>query len=151
PYHIEYDLFRCPSVSDWEIGRNMAYGYNYQYLGNARPGSRGGRMPVYDANIRTPSLTVAICDSDGTGRRRYAPSPSTDIDRIGNSGYIVDPPELPPRPGNRPAAGETWSVPSDRHRGGANVVFCDGHARWHRPEDLYRDNTLWNGRGDPRP
>jgi len=150
-YHAEPDLFRCPAVSEWEVGRNMAYGYNYQYLGNARRHSQGGNMPVSDSRLLTPSLTIAVCDCDGTGTDTYAPSPSTDTDRIGNCGYIVDPPELPPRPGNRPADSGEWSRPSDRHNGGCNVAFCDGHAKWHAKEDVYRDNTLWNGRGTPEP
>ena len=151
PYHGEPDLFRCPSVPDWEVGRNLAYGYNYQYLGNARPTNRGGNMPVYEALIRTPSLTIAVCDCDGTGTDTYAPSPSTDPDRIGNSGYIVDPPELPPRPGNRPAADDRWSVPSDRHNRGSNVGFCDGHTKWHPREEIYENNLLWNGTGTIEP
>lgn len=151
PYHLAYDLFRCPSVTDWEVGRNLAYGYNYQYLGNARPSQEGGNMPVHEADLITPSLTIAVCDSDGTGTGRYAPSPSRNLDRLGNCGYIVDPPELPPRRGNEPAAGGRWSYPSGRHNHGSNVAFCDGHAKWHRKEELYRDNTLWNGRGQPQP
>jgi prepilin-type processing-associated H-X9-DG protein len=108
-------------------------------------------MPVYEALIRTPSLTIAVCDCDGTGTDTYAPSPSTDPDRIGNSGYIVDPPELPPRPGNRPAADDRWSVPSDRHNRGCNVGFCDGHTKWHPREEIYESNLLWNGRGTIEP
>jgi len=151
PYHGEPDLFKCPSVSDWEVGRNLAYGYNYQYLGNARGYNHGGNMPVTEPRIVAPSLTLAVCDSDGTGTDAYRPSPSTDVDRVGNCAYIVDPPELPSRPGNRPAANGEWSVPSMRHNDGTNMAFCDGHVRWYRREEMYRDNSAWNGRGSPDP
>jgi prepilin-type N-terminal cleavage/methylation domain-containing protein/prepilin-type processing-associated H-X9-DG protein len=151
PYHGEPDLFMCPNVSEWEVGRNLAYGYNYQYLGNARSYNAGGNMPVDESQIRTPSLTLAVCDSDGTGTGAYRPSPSTDVDRLGNAGYVVDPPELPSRPGNRPAAGSEWSVPSLRHNDGTNIAFCDGHVKWYRREEIYQNNSAWNGRGTPDP
>jgi len=152
PYQRNFQIFVCPSVPHWEPGRNMSYGYNYQYLGNARPPDKGGYMPVYDAQIEVPSQTILIADSDGTGRLPYDPD-SKDPHRIGNHGYTIDPPFLPPRPGNYWCISEPgfkcWI--SKRHNGGANVAFCDGHVKWYRREALYQDNSLWNGRGDPRP
>lgn len=151
PYQKNDDIFICPAVPDWEPGRNMAYGYNYQYLGNARPAEQGGNMPVADVEIEVPAQTIAIADCDGTGTEPYEPSPSTDPTRLGNHGYSLDPPLLPPTPGNDYAVPGCPSYASIRHNGGANVAFCDGHAKWYRRDVLYRDNSLWNGRGDPAP
>ena len=33
---IKDDFFLCPAVPDWTNSRNYTYGYNYQFLGNAR-------------------------------------------------------------------------------------------------------------------
>ncbi len=36
---------------------------------------------------------------------------------------------------------------SDRHRGGSNACFVDGHAERIIPKDVYQDNRSWNGLG----
>jgi prepilin-type processing-associated H-X9-DG protein len=54
-------------------------------------------------------------------------------------------PALPGYPG----AGHTRI--GTRHNEGANVAFCDGHAKWTRREKLFVDNTFWNGRKLPAP
>ena len=151
PYQRNTQIFVCPEVPQWEAGRNMAYGYNYQYLGSARPPDQGGNMPVYDSDIEVPSQTIAIADSDGTGTLPYAPSPSKDPNRLGNHGYTIDPLLLPPRPGNQYAVPGCPARTSIRHNAGANVVFCDGHVKWYLRGPLYQDNSMWNGRGDPYP
>ncbi len=41
---------------------------------------------------------------------------------------------------------------STRHKGRSNLCFADGHAEAMRPQQVYRDNRLWNGLGaeDPK-
>jgi prepilin-type processing-associated H-X9-DG protein len=39
----------------------------------------------------------------------------------------------------RPTAGIAYSTPGRIHRGGANVLFCDGHVQWHPQQDLIFD------------
>ncbi len=36
-------VLRCPTVGHWQVGRNGAYGYNHQYLGDVERvvGTRG--------------------------------------------------------------------------------------------------------------
>ncbi len=74
----------CPEVEgEWKIGRNNSYGYNFQYLGNARStksqistgidgtgAKRNGKVnyPVRLQDLNDPSRTVAIMDTDGTGQ-----------------------------------------------------------------------------------
>jgi prepilin-type processing-associated H-X9-DG protein len=37
-----------------------------------------------------------------------------------------------------------------RHTEGANIVFVDGHAKWMKvPDQVYRDNVMWNPDGTP--
>jgi len=165
PYIKNTGIFVCPSSSFQRFHfRNMGYGFNHQYL--ARSVDRGGTgSGVPDAVIEYPADTLAIADSWGTGGWSRSPQAwsdaANDCDRLGNHGYTVDPPLLPagskwgtscpisnPLPGY-PGAGHTRIA--TRHGGGANVAFCDGHAKWMRAELLEKDNTFWNGRRDPNP
>jgi prepilin-type N-terminal cleavage/methylation domain-containing protein/prepilin-type processing-associated H-X9-DG protein len=168
PYVKNTLLFVCPS-SGWQVDyRNLGYGYNYQYLGNSRSLAAGGTGRVSEVGIEYPSETIAIADSDGTGGWYAAPQPwsatGKECARLGNHGYVIDPPRLPLRAGSLPslpsctqigllhtAPGAGFSRVSARHRGGTDVAFCDGHAKWIRRETLERDNTYWNGRRVPEP
>lgn len=163
-YVKNQQIYVCPSSASQYHFRNMGYGYNHQYL--ARSISRGGNgSGASDAQIEYPADTIAIADSWGTGGWSQAPQPwsstANDCDRYMNHGYTVDPPLLPagsnwgtscsvsnPLTGY-PGAGHTRI--STRHNGGANIAFCDGHAKWMRRDVLERDNTYWNGRRDPAP
>jgi prepilin-type processing-associated H-X9-DG protein/prepilin-type N-terminal cleavage/methylation domain-containing protein len=140
---ISNSWFLCPSVPEWINSRNYPYGYNHQFLGNARPkggwssGSRNWiNYPVPSSRIRAASETVMIADSMGTAatrpraqRQGYYADGTKDQDAVGNKGYLLDPPrlnddsdradvELPPN---------YRSGPDDRHGGKVNVAFCDGH------------------------
>jgi prepilin-type N-terminal cleavage/methylation domain-containing protein/prepilin-type processing-associated H-X9-DG protein len=162
PYVRNQQLHTCPTVPHLKFGRNPAYGYNYQYLGNSRVNC--SNVPVPDSAIQTPAHTILIADSRGTGTRLCDNDEPTDpdytsVDCLGNHGYTIDPPVLPPcKTGggpNRFSAGGTPGLRSPihpRHFGGANVVFVDGHARWTRTDEFEQDNRWWNGRyPDPNP
>lgn len=164
PYVRNQRIMVCPSAPVSYDFRNMSYGYNHQYL--ARSADRGGAGWTAEAAIEFPADTLAVADSAGTGgwatnSLPWAPQPQNDCDRLMNHGYTVDPPLLPagskwgtscrvslPLPGY-PGAGHTRI--GIRHQGGANVAFCDGHAKWMRREALEQDNTFWNGRRSPTP
>jgi len=78
-----------------EAGGNIAYGYNYQYLGNSR--ANCWNVPVTESQIQTPSHTIAIADSRGTGTRPCDNDEPTDpdfvnLDCLFNHGYSIDPP-----------------------------------------------------------
>jgi len=126
--------FLCPSLSDdWEFDeRNGAYGYNYQYLGNARQNKNANRwdnFPVGIHSIRTAAQTVLLADSRGGGRRH------------GEHSYTLDPPRMAVErnagvfgPGPGDLVDETldrdlyaFSPVEMRHRSQGNVVFVDGH------------------------
>lgn len=82
------DVFTCPSLRDDEYTldvRDGAYGYNYQYLGNARQNtvpSRWDNFPVGRHQIRNAGSTVLVADSRGAGRRH------------GRHSFTLDPPRL---------------------------------------------------------
>ena len=150
------------------------YGYNYQYLGNARQPE--GELPFYakDSAIRSPSYTVAIGDSQGA--RKGNPENPYGFD--GSGVYVLDPPLGSVNLGSRgsrktgggPADGNAYyeggsdgsdahrATPSGRNGGKVNATFVDGHAESMDPEKLDGrgagghgppDNGLWNGWSDP--
>ncbi|MFQ5591540.1 MAG: prepilin-type N-terminal cleavage/methylation domain-containing protein [Phycisphaerae bacterium] len=61
----------CPEVANWTDERNACYGYNYQFLGNARLRNDADPLsfknwPVFFSRMKGPAQTVAIGDSLGT-------------------------------------------------------------------------------------
>jgi len=154
---------KCPSTPTWVVGRNNSYGYNYKYLGSARILTDGTfeRFPIRE--VRNPSHTIAFGDSSGTGTHEpYEPIPfeqkssslsySTRKDLIGNHGYTLDPTHIPTRSANL-HGGDTYadkespSFIAPRHGGKANLCMVDGHVESLTPEDVYADNSWWNGYG----
>lgn len=207
--------FICPEIEgEWKIGRNNCYGYNHQYLGNARTlaVATAGRKkngfvnyPVTTADLKDPTRTIAIADTDGTGHLdqyraptdmfsaesaggaitfsaiSYGSDPLTGgilsnrLTTLGNEGYQIDPTFLPARNLTGDTSDATFDPPDDicgaaggasrhlqaargvvsnRHDGGANVCFADGHVEFFIREAVYvhpttgmPSNRLWNGFG----
>ena len=166
--NIGQDVQQCPEVPNWVCGRNNSYGYNYKYLGSARILTDGSfeRFPVKE--IENPSHTIAFGDSSGTGTEEpYEPIPFTQKSssfgygerkvRVGNHGYTLDPTYISQRTatmhgGDTYADKESPSFIAPRHRGKANFCMADGHVESLTPEQVYADNSWWNGWGreDPR-
>lgn len=131
-------MFLCPAVPDWTNGRNYAYGYNFQFLGNPREKSAGRyiNFPVRAARIKA-AATIAVVDSLGTAagksvnsRRGYLANGNSDLAAVGNHAYTVDPPRLTTTSDYAEDNARTpvdRSAPDPRHRGRANALFCDGH------------------------
>ncbi|GAB4554284.1 MAG: hypothetical protein Tsb0013_16850 [Phycisphaerales bacterium] len=156
------ELFVCPAVPDRTDERNSAYGYNHQFLGNARR-SNGAfhNYPVKRVTIRQFSDTVMAADSMGTaaafpeGQRGAYINDGNDQRGLGNHGWSLDPPRLTDDSdrGSGGLSGPRIAV-DPRHDGRANVVFCDGHAASMTPTELgyavnddgsYADSTADNG------
>ncbi len=157
--------FSCPSLTgpDARDIRNGAYGYNYQYLGNARTDSNPpafDNFAVSENSIKASAQTVVFADSRG-GHPDH-----------GKHSYTLDPPRLAREknalkfgPGS--SDGPIQHSPAEaRHRGQAVVSFADGHAALSSLAELgYRldekgvvlpdadgsdpiaSNCLWNGLG----
>jgi prepilin-type processing-associated H-X9-DG protein/prepilin-type N-terminal cleavage/methylation domain-containing protein len=177
---IDNSLFLCPAVPNWVNSRNYPYGYNYQFLGNARPKPDGKwiNWPVKSDRIRADQ-TVMAADCMGTAagkpkasRQGYYVEGSHDPYAMGNKGWALDPPRLtgtsdyadPERRNPQDRSG-----PDPRHNGRLNVGFCDGHVELATPRDLGyavapdgsypvsgggADNRLFSGTGhddDPPP
>lgn len=130
----------CPLTSDWTDERNGSYGYNYQFLGNARLSDEDDiysfkNWPVRRTKVAAPSSTVAVADSMGTAAA-YPPGARGDYDnnsrdghRAGNEGFNLDPPRVDPKQGEMAdfEAGHR-SAADPRHDGRACVLWMDGRA-----------------------
>ncbi len=135
----DYDskVYQCPSAPAWIDERNYAYGYNHQFLGNARMTSgRFHNFPVNRSRIRSFSGTVLAADCIGTAagvpaahRLPYA-NGGTDYEALGNHGWTLDPPRLTDTSDRGTGdPGSPRTAVHQRHLGRTNVVFCDGHGR----------------------
>lgn len=169
--------FICPALTDERYVddiRHGSYGYNYQYLGNARQDTDPNRWDNFSVGlhkIKAPAATVAMADSRGAGIPH------------GKGSYLLDPPRLATEQnakfmgpedtdlstGDDPAVMK-FSPVEARHNGSGNVVFADAHAQGHtlkdlgyefnekgvaipvlKPEDgTHWNNKFWTGQGlDP--
>jgi prepilin-type N-terminal cleavage/methylation domain-containing protein/prepilin-type processing-associated H-X9-DG protein len=150
------------------------YGYNYQYLGNARQPGEEPAFYVKDSAIRSPSHTLAVGDTQGARKG----DPENPYGFGGSGVYVLDPPlgsvtlgskgsrKTAGGPGEGNAYYEGGSDGSDAHRatpsgrngGKVNATYVDGHATSILPEVLdgrgaagqgLPNNALWNGWHDP--
>jgi prepilin-type processing-associated H-X9-DG protein len=136
-------VFLCPEVPDRTNIRNAPYGYNYQFLGNARfkGGQEGNgyiKFPVKVEHIN-PSATVMAADNLGTAagkprdiRTDYRVDGSSVLTAAGNHAWSLDPPRLTATSdfcddNNR--APENRSAPDPRHNEKFNALFVDGHVK----------------------
>jgi prepilin-type processing-associated H-X9-DG protein/prepilin-type N-terminal cleavage/methylation domain-containing protein len=136
---VENNLYICPAVPDWTNCRNLAYGYNFQFLGNERLKDRGRgfiNYPVPSSRIKAAD-TVLAADSMGSAaghplkrRHGYMLDGTADLNAWANHGYTIDPPRLTATSDygtHNHRIPSARSAPDPRHNGRANVAFCDGH------------------------
>jgi prepilin-type processing-associated H-X9-DG protein/prepilin-type N-terminal cleavage/methylation domain-containing protein len=161
------NYFIDPAMKDAEFSRdirNGAYGYNYQYLGNARTdtvSSRYDNWPVNPSAFMRAQEVVLVADSRGGAEPH------------GGHSYTLDPPRLARSvnaqrfgPGGGAREELRHSPAEARHPRGANVSFVDGHAEtltlreigYHVdergrvvPDGSEANNRLWFGMGHDEP
>ena len=194
PYMQNTEVYKSPLISDEEYETRMkvpfahtcdqtgatglpnagtlfwgGYGYNYQYLGNAR--KPAGITAPFHANIsqiRKSSQTIALADTHG--------SKNGTANWTSEAVYAIDPPLMSINLGSKgsrrssatPGAGQYGytggndgdpahrATPAERNRGRVNVLFCDGHGDSMKLAEMddfngdgQVDNGWWNGVGDP--
>ena len=105
PYVMNIDIFNCPSYSYRWTGNytaRQAYGIN-RHLSRAHSGSRSL------AEIVRPADTILLTENYDEGNSQsYYTQRRIQVHSSGNIRHIIP----------------------DRHSGGANIGFCDGHAKW---------------------
>lgn len=140
----DHDVYLCPEVPEWSDERNSAFGYNHQFLGNARKSNgKYHNYPVNRSRIRNFASTVMGADCLGTAaglpkadRVPYQNNVSS-FEVTGNHGWTLDPPRLTATSDRGDGdAGSPRTAVHARHQGKASVVYCDGHAESQTPEQL---------------
>jgi prepilin-type processing-associated H-X9-DG protein len=147
---IDNKIFICPQEDPTtslfrDNGRNPSYGYNFQFLGNARnkPSSTYINWPRNISTVSAFSTTVAVADCLGTaGGKASAARQAYDAilqggtadgtSKIGNHAWALDPPRLIVgssdfcNDSSRNAASRSapYAVHSSKL---ANIAFADGH------------------------
>jgi prepilin-type N-terminal cleavage/methylation domain-containing protein/prepilin-type processing-associated H-X9-DG protein len=137
-------VYICPSVPLWTDERNSSYGYNHQFLGNARVGNGlYYNFPVKQASLSCLSYTVVFGDSIGTaagfsvGNRLPYQNDGKDVAALGNHAWVLDPPRLTDSSDRGTGdSGSPRTAVDPRHDGKSSVVFADGHAEIKTPENL---------------
>ncbi len=151
------EMYLCPEVPHWTDERNGAYGYNYQFLGNARLKDSDSltsykNWPVNTSWVRSPAECVAVADSMGTAasfkpfqRGSYEDNKPGDsksgrsIEALGNEGFNLDPPRVDPNGGEMASMKDGHAVRTalhQRHGKSGNVLWLDGHASKETLESL---------------
>jgi prepilin-type processing-associated H-X9-DG protein len=138
------DVYRCPAAPERIDERNHAYGYNHQFLGNARKtNGKFHNFPVNRSRIRSFATTVLGGDCMGTAaglptrQRRDYSNNGTGYAEKGNHAWTLDPPRLTEYSDRGSGDADSPRTAVDpRHIGRANVMFCDGHGESSAPEDL---------------
>jgi prepilin-type N-terminal cleavage/methylation domain-containing protein/prepilin-type processing-associated H-X9-DG protein len=129
PYIKNADLFTCPSDNDpWSIGGGIYLSYIPNYRIHP-PGDTSPLTPTKMAQLTRPAETIDIAENaDGsTGNRQpdcqYAWGTNGSS---ASSGY------------------NPWArVSLERHNGGSNYAFADGHAKWLSRNEGMQENTRW--------
>jgi len=120
PYVKNKQVLVCASDgTPYSAGGPVSYGYNCDYLGYGSSSSTGFyALP----KVTKPAETVWIMDCV----QSCAYSPGRWVPDVTNTLYVY------------------YLEDSQRHNGGANVGFVDGHAKWLISNDLLMDNSIWD-------
>ena len=140
------EAYVCPAVPDWIDERNGSYGYNYQFLGNARLRDRDNpnsfkNWPVRYSTVRSGAGCVVAADCIGTAasfppldRDPYEDNDFGDsesgrsLNALGNEGFNLDPPRGDPVGGEMAAFDDqVRTALHERHTGRGTVLWADGH------------------------
>jgi len=137
PYVKNSGVFRCPSgfiqkvdldfPNRWNtnIGMNSFLGYYfnhwYYYIWDKK--STQAR-PVSDSLMQFPADTVLLCDAF-----------DNNTDPFFRRGYWID---------AGYGKGRKFGL-SDRHSGGTNLTFCDGHAKWYKTNSVLSQKAIDTG------
>jgi len=140
---INNSVYQCPALEDEDFVndiRNGSYGYNYQYLGNARQQANPAQWDNFAVGlhqIKSPGRTVLIADSRGAGKKHGIHSYTLDPPRLARERNAM---QMGPDPDMVPAGFDqarfAFSPAEQRHGSKANVIFIDSHGEAMTQRDL---------------
>src|SRR5262249_17929502 len=131
PYIKSKLLHRCPSDSSplWnasEEPRETSYGLNAYFTPNHPP-----YYGVQMAQVANPAQCILVAElADQISEDHFMPMV------WGNPARVDDPEEAEDQWDLEKA--EPKAIAIRRHQGGANYVFAEGHGKWHRLEQTFR-------------
>jgi prepilin-type N-terminal cleavage/methylation domain-containing protein/prepilin-type processing-associated H-X9-DG protein len=137
-------VFLNPLRDYWTDERNGAFGYNLQFLGNARKtNNKYHNYPVRRGKINNFTATVMCATSLGTAagfaekdREEYNNNGKA-YNEWGNHGWSLDPPRLTANSDRGSGDSDSPRTAVDAcYMGRAVVAFCDGHVESKFPEEL---------------
>jgi prepilin-type N-terminal cleavage/methylation domain-containing protein/prepilin-type processing-associated H-X9-DG protein len=120
-------VYVCPSAKNAKIPSNGTYAVSYITNGSVmRTNTNGATAPYSLSRFQEPSSTIAMGETDfaptGTGSKTNYQS-----FQLCNGTKPMTPAEIDePAPVGQAKSRLAWN----RHNGGANYVFVDGHAKW---------------------
>jgi prepilin-type N-terminal cleavage/methylation domain-containing protein/prepilin-type processing-associated H-X9-DG protein len=137
-------VYVCPSTPLWTDERNSSYGYNHQFLGNARIANNNYyNFPVKAGSLFSLSGTVIFGDCMGTAagfsalERLQYQNDGSDLQALGNHAWVLDPPRLIMLSDKGTGdIGSPRTAVDPRHGRRSCVAFADGHADVKTPENL---------------
>jgi prepilin-type N-terminal cleavage/methylation domain-containing protein/prepilin-type processing-associated H-X9-DG protein len=146
PYIKNWGIFQCPSVSNSSMAIDPAtgnfisdpgwggFGYNYAHMSPCAVLCTPGIAPYKLAAYQRPAETIVFADGQGTCGTH---DPSVASQTIGCTLHVNvnSPDECFGYPNNKLA---------NRHSGGGNYAFLDGHVKWYRMEDVLGRRTVEN-------
>lgn len=131
PYIQNRPLYRCPSDSSplWnsmDLPRRTSYGYNAYFI-PIQPPYYGVRM----AQIVAPAQCILVAElSDAWKQDFFQPMYWGDPPKVSDSAMAMMEWNMDTR--------EPLTLSIRRHQQGANYVFAEGHAKWHRFEQTWQ-------------
>ena len=129
PYAKNTGIWHCPSslVAPADAGGKITthFGYNVRYLTtiNAFFTNVDSHTAVSLAEVTRPAETVLLSDAKASMANSWC----------GDDGKFLLPPSG--------ADAHCWGRPAYLHTQGANVLWLDGHVKWHRPNQFYLQQT----------
>ncbi len=123
PYIRSYDMFKCPSDDGRRVLRGPTGPVNYSFWRNSYLDRWSGYLPnepISLGEIPHPGTTVFICDGPSNdGQHTWGLNPSHPLQKQWPDFRFGD----------------------DRHNGGGNYAFMDGHVKWYRPTEIKTTRT----------
>ncbi len=133
PYIKNADLFTCPSDPDpWDRHNDTACGCYLSYIANYNihpAGDSATPTPIKMAQVTRPAETIDIAENaDGSTSDRQ---PDCQY-HWGTSGSAAS------------SGYNKWArVSLERHSGGSNYAFTDGHAKWLPKDEAMKESLHW--------
>ncbi|MCC6446988.1 MAG: DUF1559 domain-containing protein [Armatimonadetes bacterium] len=133
PYVKNWSIFICPSKSG-----NFSYGLNMYHV----VGCRGCESTQSLAAIARPANIVLAAETGFAKEyaKKFNLEDRCDSENQSSPGSVMCPRLAPYGQGNGCGPFNTAHM-TDRHSGGLNLLFCDGHAKWYKFEKMHADAT----------